>query len=99
MPLIVRLLKIEVDIGTEKETMATGLGDLYKPEELEGLTALFLVNLEPKKIGSIESHGMIIAVERADKEGAWCLSSSMSSHLEVRLHSISNEMFERQIRS
>jgi methionyl-tRNA synthetase len=66
-----RLLKIEVDIGTEKRTMATGLGHLYKPEELEGLTALFLVNLEPKKIGGIESHGMILAVERADKEGAW----------------------------
>ena len=66
-----RLLKIEVDIGTEKRTMVTGLGHLYKPEELEGLTALFLVNLEPKKIGGIESHGMILAVERADKEGAW----------------------------
>ena len=66
-----RLLKIEVDIGTEKRTMATGLGHLYKPEELEGLTGLFLVNLEPKKIGGIESHGMILAVERADKEGVW----------------------------
>jgi methionyl-tRNA synthetase len=66
-----RLLRIEVDIGTETRTMATGLGHLYKPEELEGLTALFLVNLEPKKIGGIESHGMILAVERADKEGAW----------------------------
>jgi methionyl-tRNA synthetase len=66
-----RLLKIEVDIGTEKRTMVTGLGHLYKPEELTGLTALFLVNLEPKKIGGIESHGMILAVERADKEGAW----------------------------
>ncbi|MFX1607038.1 MAG: methionine--tRNA ligase, partial [Promethearchaeota archaeon] len=60
-----RLLKIEVDIGTEKRTMVTGLGHLYKSEELEGLTALFLVNLEPKKIGGIESHGMILAVERA----------------------------------
>jgi methionyl-tRNA synthetase len=66
-----RLLKIEVDIGSEKRTMATGLGHLYKPEELEGLTALFLVNLKPKKIGGIESHGMILAIERADEEGAW----------------------------
>ncbi|TFF95276.1 methionine--tRNA ligase [Candidatus Thorarchaeota archaeon] len=66
-----RLLKIEVDIGSEKRTMATGLGHLYKPEELEGVTALFLVNLEPKKIGGIESNGMIIAVENANKEGAW----------------------------
>ncbi len=66
-----RLLKIEVDIGVETRTMATGLGHLYKPEDLEGLTALFLVNLEPKKIGGIESNGMILAIERADKEGAW----------------------------
>ncbi|MHA1769848.1 MAG: methionine--tRNA ligase [Candidatus Thorarchaeota archaeon] len=66
-----RLLRIEVDIGVETRTMATGLGHLYKPEELEGLTALFLVNLEPKKIGGIESNGMIIAVEKADEEGAW----------------------------
>ena len=66
-----RLLRIEVDIGTETRMMVTGLGHLYKPEELEGLTALFLVNLEPKKIGGIESNGMILAVERADKEGAW----------------------------
>ena len=66
-----RLLKIEVDIGVEKRTMATGLGHLYKPEELVGLTALFLVNLEPKEVGGIESNGMIIAVEKADKEGQW----------------------------
>ena len=51
--------------------MATGLGHLYKPEELEGLTALFLVNLEPKKIGGIESKGMILAVEKADEPGRW----------------------------
>ncbi len=66
-----RLLKIEVDIGSEKRTMATGLGHLYKPEELQGLTALFLVNLEPKKVGGIESNGMILAVEKAGNPGEW----------------------------
>ncbi|MHA1937667.1 MAG: class I tRNA ligase family protein, partial [Candidatus Thorarchaeota archaeon] len=66
-----RLLKITVDIGIETRTMATGLGHLYEPEELEGVTALFLVNLEPKKIGGIESHGMILAVEKLDEPGKW----------------------------
>jgi methionyl-tRNA synthetase len=66
-----RLLKITVDIGIETRTMATGLGHLYKPEELEGVTALFLVNLEPKKIGGIESHGMILAVEKLGESGTW----------------------------
>jgi methionyl-tRNA synthetase len=66
-----RLLKIKVDIGTEKRLMITGLAHLYSPEELTGITALFLVNLEPKKIGGIESHGMIIAVEKLDEPGKW----------------------------
>jgi methionyl-tRNA synthetase len=66
-----RLLKIEVDIGTEKRTMVTGLAEMYSCDDLKGKTALFLTNLEPKKIGGIESHGMIIAVEHADKAGNW----------------------------
>jgi methionyl-tRNA synthetase len=66
-----KLLKIEVDIGSEVRTMITGLADQYEPEELEGITALFLVNLEPKKIGGIESKGMILAVEKADEPGRW----------------------------
>ncbi|MFW9800889.1 MAG: hypothetical protein ACFFD9_10660, partial [Candidatus Thorarchaeota archaeon] len=47
------------------------LGHLYQPEELEGLTALFLINLEPKKIGGIESHGMVLAVEKLGEPGQW----------------------------
>jgi methionyl-tRNA synthetase len=66
-----KLLQLEVDIGTEKRTIITGLADQYKPEELLGMTALFLTNLEPKKIGGIESHGMIIAVEKSDEPGRW----------------------------
>ncbi|MFW9909484.1 MAG: methionine--tRNA ligase [Candidatus Thorarchaeota archaeon] len=66
-----RLLLITVDLGTEKRTMVTGLAHLFKPEELKGLTALFLTNLEPKNIGGIESKGMIIAVEKADQPGQW----------------------------
>jgi methionyl-tRNA synthetase len=66
-----RLLKIEVDIGTEKRTMVTGLAEMYSCDELTGKTALFLTNLEPKKIGGIESHGMIVAVEHAERAGKW----------------------------
>ncbi|TFH05669.1 MAG: methionine--tRNA ligase [Candidatus Thorarchaeota archaeon] len=66
-----KLLLLEVDIGTEKRTIVTGLADQYKPEELAGMTALFLTNLEPKKIGGIESHGMILAVEKGDEPGRW----------------------------
>ncbi len=66
-----KLLLLDVDIGTEKRTIVTGLAEQYKPEELIGMTALFLTNLEPKKIGGIESHGMIIAIEKGDEPGRW----------------------------
>jgi len=66
-----KLLLLEVDIGIEKRTIVTGLADQYAPEELAGMTALFLTNLEPKKIGGIESHGMIIAIEKGDQPGRW----------------------------
>jgi methionyl-tRNA synthetase len=66
-----KLLKLQVDIGTEVRTIITGLGHLYPPEKLKGMTALFLVNLESKKIGGFESKGMILAVEKVDQPGYW----------------------------
>jgi len=66
-----KLLLLKVDIGDEVRTIVTGLADQYKPDELQGVTALFLTNLEPKKIGGIESKGMVIAIERADEPGKW----------------------------
>jgi methionyl-tRNA synthetase len=71
VPKTKKLLELKVDLGFETRTMITGLADQYKPEELKGLSALFLTNLEPKKIGGIESKGMVLAVERADDPGKW----------------------------
>lgn len=66
-----KLLKLQVDIGNEVRTIVTGLGHLYSPEKLKGMTALFVVNLESKRIGGIESKGMILAVEKAGQPDHW----------------------------
>ena len=71
VPKTKKLLELKVDLGSEVRVIVTGLADQYKPEDLKGLTALFLTNLEPKKIGGIESKGMILAVEKADETGRW----------------------------
>ncbi len=71
VPRTKKLLKLTVDIGDEVRTIVTGLADQYEPEDLKGITALFLVNLEPKKFAGIESKGMILAVEKADEPGRW----------------------------
>ncbi|MHA1916929.1 MAG: methionine--tRNA ligase [Candidatus Ranarchaeia archaeon] len=56
-----RLLQLKVDIGTEERQVIAGMGDIYKPEELEGLMVAMIVNLQPRKIKGLESQGMILA--------------------------------------
>ncbi len=58
-----KLLKIEVDIGTEKRTMVAGVADTYSPEELIGKKLVVIVNLKPAVIRGIESQAMLLAAE------------------------------------
>jgi len=58
-----KLIKLEVDIGTEKRTMVAGIADVYSAEDLVGKKLVVIVNLKPAIIRGIESQGMILAAE------------------------------------
>ena len=58
-----KLVKMEVDIGTEKRAMVAGVADVYSPEELAGKKVIVIVNLKPAVIRGIESRGMLLAAE------------------------------------
>ena len=58
-----KLIKLEVDIGTEKKTMVAGIADVYSAEDLLGKKLAVIVNLKPAVIRGIESQGMILAAE------------------------------------
>jgi methionyl-tRNA synthetase len=62
-----KLLKIEVDIGTEKRQMVAGVADTYDPEELVGKKLVVIVNLKPAVIRGIESQAMLLAAEIGGK--------------------------------
>ena len=62
-----KLLKLEVDLGTEKRTIVSGIAQHYKPEEMIGKQVIVVVNLAPRKMKGIESQGMILTAE--DKDG------------------------------
>jgi methionyl-tRNA synthetase len=62
-----KLLKIEVDIGTEKRQMVAGVADTYSPEELIGKKLVVIVNLKPAVIRGIESQAMLLAAEIGGK--------------------------------
>lgn len=56
-----RLLKLQVDIGTEKRQIVAGIAQHYAPEELVGRKVCVVVNLKPAKIRGVESNGMLLA--------------------------------------
>jgi methionyl-tRNA synthetase len=62
-----KLLKIEVNIGTEKRTMVAGVGDTYSPDELVGKKLVIIINLKPAVIRGIESQAMLLAAEVGGK--------------------------------
>jgi len=56
-----KLLKLQVDIGTEIRQVLAGIGMRYTPEALIGKQVAVLVNLKPAKMMGIESQGMLLA--------------------------------------
>jgi methionyl-tRNA synthetase len=61
-----KLLKLTVDLGTEKRTIVSGIAKHYSPEELVGKTVVMVVNLKPAKIRGVVSHGMVLAASKDD---------------------------------
>jgi methionyl-tRNA synthetase len=61
-----KLLKLQVDTGLDQRTIVSGIAQFFSPEEVVGKKVLVLVNLEPKEIKGIQSHGMILMAENPD---------------------------------
>ena len=62
-----RLLKLEVDIGSEKRTVLAGIAKSYDPEKLIGRSTVIVANLKPAKLFGIESQGMLLAASKGDE--------------------------------
>ena len=58
-----KLLKLEVDLGTEKRTIVSGIAQHYTQEEMVGKQVIVVTNLAPRKMKGIESQGMILTAE------------------------------------
>lgn len=62
-----KIVKGVIDLGDEKRDVIIGGAEYYQPEELVGRTVIALVNLEPRKIGGIESGAMLLAADLNNK--------------------------------
>jgi len=56
-----KLLKLQVDAGTEHRTLVAGIAEAYEPDALVGKTVVIVFNLKPAKLMGIESDGMVLA--------------------------------------
>lgn len=62
-----KLVKLTVDFGDHKRTILVGMKqERADPKEVEGKQALFVINLEPRKLMGEVSEGMLLDIGYAD---------------------------------
>ncbi len=62
-----KLVRLRVDFGDHTRVILAGLkSERADPREIEGRQALFVVNLEPKKMAGEVSQGMLFDIGYAD---------------------------------
>jgi methionyl-tRNA synthetase len=62
-----KLLRLEVDLGTEKRQIVAGIAKAYDPEKLVGRKVVIVANLAPRKLRGLESQGMIVAASLGEE--------------------------------
>lgn len=62
-----KLIHLEVDIGLEKRSIVSGIGQSYQPEELIGRKVVVVANLKPAILMGVPSEGMLLAGSLGEK--------------------------------
>ncbi|MFN4219159.1 MAG: methionine--tRNA ligase subunit beta [Candidatus Bipolaricaulia bacterium] len=62
-----KLLKLQIDLGTEQRQLVAGIAKHYTPEELVGKQIVVVTNLQPAVIRGVESQGMLLAASTDDQ--------------------------------
>ena len=58
-----KLLKLQIDLGSERRQIVAGVAEYYSPEKITGMSIIVVANLKPAKIRGIESNGMLLAAK------------------------------------
>ncbi|MBV8476560.1 MAG: methionine--tRNA ligase [Acidobacteria bacterium] len=67
-----KLLRLEVDLGTEVRQIVAGIAEAYTPETLIGRKVVIVANLAPRKLRGLESNGMIVAASPEGGKAVLC---------------------------
>lgn len=58
-----KLLRLDIDLGTERRQIVAGIAKAYEPETLVGRRIVVVANLEPARIRGLDSQGMLLAAD------------------------------------
>ncbi len=78
-----KLLRLEVDLGTEHRQILSGIAEWYTPEDLIGRKIVVITNLAPRKMRGLESHGMLLAASTGDNGKPALATFSEADNIEV----------------
>ena len=56
-----KLVKLDVDLGSERRQIVAGIAARYEPEALVGRNVVIVANLKPATLMGVESDGMVLA--------------------------------------
>lgn len=68
-----KLLRLVLDIGSEKRQVFAGIKSAYAPEDLVGKLTVMVANLAPRQMRFGLSEGMVLAASGPDSKGLWIL--------------------------
>jgi methionyl-tRNA synthetase len=56
-----KLVKLQVDLGSEERQVVAGIAESYAPQDLVGRKVALVANLKPARLMGVESDGMVLA--------------------------------------
>lgn len=59
-----KLLKLQIDVGTDKRQIVAGIAEYYTPEQIIGKKVVVVANLKPATIRGVQSQGMLLAAKK-----------------------------------
>ncbi len=61
-----KLLRLLVDIGSEKRQIIAGIAKDYEPDALAGKNIIIIANMDYRKFAELESQGMLLAAGESE---------------------------------
>jgi methionyl-tRNA synthetase len=79
-----KLIKLQVDLGSEQRQVVAGIAESYAPEALVGKTIAVVANLKPAKLMGVESNGMVLAASLDGKAVLLSVDSDVPAGTKIK---------------